>query len=87
MDGRLRPGGCSVDPCASLRLDPHPPGKMYVWFTQQPGQVSKKWSIWPDMKQMHPAGPLLAWARSQVELRYLNLSLTEAHLFRLWLHH
>ena len=24
----------------------------------------------------------LAWARSQVELRYLNLSLTEAHLFQ-----
>ena len=84
LSGRV---GAVLDPCLSLRRRVRiPPGKTVrlVYSTavaRSREEAMNLARIYHDPDGAHRAFAL-AWARSQVELRYLGLSLTEAHLFQ-----
>ncbi|NMB13366.1 MAG: glycosyl transferase family 36, partial [Firmicutes bacterium] len=84
LSGRI---GAVLDPSMSLRRRVRiPPGKTVrlVYSTalaRSREEAMNLARIYHDPDGANRAFAL-AWARSQVELRYLNLSLTEAHLFQ-----
>ncbi|NLY30998.1 MAG: glycosyl transferase [Firmicutes bacterium] len=84
LSGRV---GAVLDPCMSLRRRIRiPPGKtVRLVYSAALGKTREE--AVNLAKAYHESDAsyrafALAWARSQVELRYLNLSLTEAHLFQ-----
>ena len=84
LSGRV---GAVLDPCMSLRRRVRIlPGKTVriVYSTALARSRSEAIALAKGYHEPDGANRdfALAWARSQVELRYLNLSLTEAHLFQ-----
>ena len=88
VDGRLSGRvGAVLDPCMSLRRRIRiPPGKTVrlVYSTALARSREEAVNLARAYHETDASSRAfaLAWARSQVELRYLNLSLTEAHLFQ-----
>ncbi|NLA58293.1 MAG: glycosyl transferase [Firmicutes bacterium] len=88
VDGRLSGRvGAVLDPCMCLRRRIRiPPGKT-VRLVYSTAVAKTREEAVNLAKAYHETDAsyrafALAWARSQVELRYLNLSLSEAHLFQ-----
>jgi len=84
LSGRV---GAVLDPCMSLRRRIRiPPGKTVRLIYSTAVARTREEAV-NLAKAYHEIGAsyrafALAWARSQVELRYLNLSMAEAHLFQ-----